>query len=460
MVDDVYIVEAPSVTAELSLSRMLSPEVGFQSIPTTWANLPIHEISKRNRALLVTVALPLPSVALQGLRALPPRSHAKILTLAAVPVGLSSDVLQEFRDVAGDLIFLPVRQEELLARLQCLLRTERQETAVAYGKLTEEFAFQQMVGTAPLFSGLLQLIARFGPTEAPVLLTGETGTGKELCARSLHVLSRRQRGPFIPVDCGAVPEHLAESELFGHVRGAFTDAHRDHHGLIALADGGTLFLDEIDALSLPTQGKLLRLLQEGTYRPLGSERFTRANVRVLAASNCDLESMVAAKQFRSDLYFRLNVLRLPLPPLRERHSDIPLLATHFLERLVENGPPKVLTAASLRKLEVYAWPGNVRELLNVLQRAVVLAPGPNIEPDHILLSGAVANDVTEPAAASFRDARCRAIEVFERGYIQQMLQKHNGNITHAARDASHDRRGFGRLARKYQLHTDSHLSAD
>ena len=239
MVDDVYIVEAPNVSAELSLSRMLTPDVGFRSIHATWANLPIHEISKRNRTLVVTVAPPLPSAALQGLRALP-RSHARILTLAAVPVGLNSDMLQEFRDLAGDLIFLPVRKEELVARLQCLLRTEGQETAVASGKLTEEFALQQMVGTAPQFSGLLQLIARFGPTEAPVLLTGETGTGKELCARSLHVLSRRQRGPFIPVDCGAVPEHLAESELFGHVRGAFTDAHRDHHGLIALADGGTV----------------------------------------------------------------------------------------------------------------------------------------------------------------------------------------------------------------------------
>jgi len=192
---------------------------------------------------------------------------------------------------------------------------------------------------------------------------------------------------------------------------------------------------------------------------VGGERFAQANVRVLAATNCDLEKMVAAKQVRSDLYFRLNVLRLPLPPLRERCSDIPLLVTHFLERLAENGPPKVLTEASLRKLEAYAWPGNVRELLNVLQRAVVLAPGPNIEPDHILLTGTVSNDA-EPAAATFRDARSKAIEAFERGYVQQMLQKHNGNVTHAARDASHDRRGFGRLARKYHLHTDSHLSPE
>jgi two-component system response regulator GlrR len=458
MVDDVYIVEAPGVTAELSLSRMLTPDVSFRGIHATWANLPIHELSKRKRTLVVAVALPLPSAALQGLRALS-RSDAKFLTLAAVPVGLSTDLLQQFRDVAGDLIFLPVRREELLARLHCLLDAKSQETAAACGRLTQEFALQQMVGTAPQFSGLLQLIARFGPTEAPVLLMGETGTGKELCARSLHALSRRQRGPFIPVDCGAVPEHLAESELFGHVRGAFTDAHRDHHGLIALADGGTLFLDEVDALSLPTQGKLLRLLQEGTYRPVGGERFAQANVRVLAATNCDLEKMVAAKQVRSDLYFRLNVLRLPLPPLRERCSDIPLLVTHFLERLAENGPPKVLTEASLRKLEAYAWPGNVRELLNVLQRAVVLAPGPNIEPDHILLTGTVSNDA-EPAAATFRDARSKAIEAFERGYVQQMLQKHNGNVTHAARDASHDRRGFGRLARKYHLHTDSHLSPE
>jgi two-component system response regulator GlrR len=270
------------------------------------------------------------------------------------------------------------------------------------------------------------------------------------------MLSQRQHGPFIPVDCGAVPENLAESELFGHVRGAFTDAHRDHSGLTSLAKGGTLFLDEIDALSTAMQGKLLRLIQEGSYRPLGSERFARANVRVVAASNCNLESMVSAKQFRSDLYFRLNVLRLALPPLRERRSDIQLLAEYFLEQLArEDGSLKLLSPGALRKLEAYDWPGNVRELFNVLQRAVVLSAGTQILPEHILLIG-LDDAGDEAPATTFRAARSQAIEAFERHYIGDMLRKHEGNITHAARDASHDRRGFGRLAKKYHLDSESH----
>jgi two-component system response regulator GlrR len=309
-----------------------------------------------------------------------------------------------------------------------------------------------MIGTAPSFIRLREQIAHFAPTGATVLLTGETGTGKELCARAIHTLSPRQHGPFVPVDCGAVPEHLAESELFGHIRGAFTDAHRNHKGLASLAEGGTLFLDEIDALSLTTQSKLLRFIQESTYRPLGGECFIRANVRVIAASNCDLERMVAAKQFRSDLYFRLNVLRLVLPPLRERRSDVPLLAQHFLEQLTQREcwSVNLLHPASLQKLESYDWPGNVRELLNVLQRASVLAAGAPILPKHILFTTTPSSD-DESCATSFRAARSQAIETFERRYIGEMLQKHHGNITHAAREAGHDRRGFGRLAKKYHL---------
>ena len=406
-----------------------------------------------NRLVLIAVGVPDPTVAIQGLRRLL-RTRTRILSLAVMPMDSHTDLVQSFRVVADDLIFWPVREQELLQRLKWLLTPRDRQAELAREKLTQEFALQNMVGAAPSFVRLLEQIARFGPTEAPVLLTGETGTGKELCARSIHMLSTRQQGPFIPVDCGAVPEHLAESELFGHVRGAFTDAHRDHNGLASLAEGGTLFLDEIDALSLPTQGKLLRFIQEGTYRPLGGERFTRAHVRVVAASNGDLERMVSAKQFRSDLYFRLNVLRLVLPPLRERRSDIQMLAQHFLEQLAEpqDGSVGLLHPASLQKLQAYDWPGNVRELLNVLQRAVVLSAGAAILPEHILFT-TTPSPAGETCAASFRAARSQAIENFERHYIVEMLQKHHGNITHAAHEAGHDRRGFGRLAKKYHLDT-------
>ena len=445
----VYIVEAPTLAPDVSFIRQLTPQAGFRCIRSTWATLPLDELTTAS-ALLVAMGVPDPAAAIDGLRNLA-GSSAKVLTLAVLPMNSDEELVRQTRSVADDLMFWPVREWELHQRLKWLAWSTTHVEQVRK-KLTQEFAFKQMVGAAPSFSRVLDLIARFGPTEAPVLLTGETGTGKELCARLIHALSRRHNGPLIAVECGAVPEHLAESELFGHVRGAFTDAHRDHKGLTSLAEGGTLFLDEIDALSLTTQGKLLRFIQEGTYRPLGAERVTRANVRLVAATNCDLERMVSAKQFRSDLYFRLNVLRLPLPPLRERRSDIKLLAEHFLEQVAgsEGTPVKTLASASLRKLETYDWPGNVRELLNVLQRAVVLAPGSEILPEHIALSTAP-EPSQEQSSDSFRAARSQAIECFERHYVAEMLQKHHGNITHAARDAGHDRRGFGRLAKKFHL---------
>ena len=450
MIQDVYIVEASSIIAESSLTRLLSPLTGFRWIRSTWETLPFDQLAD-NRSLLVAVGVPDPAIAIQGLRRLS-RTAVQVLTLVVVPMDAPSELVQSCRFVADDVIFWPATEQEIQQRLKWLLTPAVRQAESVQRKLTREFALQSVIGTAPSFIRLREQIAHFAPTEAPVLVTGETGTGKELCARAIHTLSPRQHGPFIPVDCGAVPEHLAESELFGHIRGAFTDAHRDHKGLASLAEGGTFFLDEIDALSLTTQGKLLRFIQESTYRPLGGERFIRANVRVIAASNCDLERLVAMKQFRSDLYFRLNVLRLALPPLREHRSDVPLLAQHFLEQLTQRECRSVnlLHPASLQKLESYDWPGNVRELLNVLQRAVVLAAGAPILPKHILFTTTPSPD-DESCVTSFRVARSRVIENFERRYIGEMLQKHHGNITHAAREAGQDRRGFGRLAKKYHL---------
>jgi DNA-binding NtrC family response regulator len=455
MIQDVFIIESPTETAESSLAGSLHRDSGFRWIRCDWQRVTADD-SNQDRRLIVAVGAPDPTTIIQKLGQLR-RAQKPILALAVIPMDSPSGLVHNVRALADDVIFWPVREPELLHRLISLLTPPDREAEFARKKLTQEFAFQNMVGTSPSFRRLLDQVSRFGPTEAPVLLTGETGTGKELCARAIHMLSSRQQGPFIPVDCGAVPEQLAESELFGHVRGAFTDAHRDHHGLAALAEGGTLFLDEIDALSLPSQGKLLRFVQEGTYRPLGSERFARANVRVVAACNGELERIVSAKQFRSDLYFRLNVLRVVLPPLRERRPDIPLLAEHFLRQFTNapDCPEPLLPASSLQKLQSYDWPGNVRELLNVLQRAVVLAAGEPILPEHILFTTDSQPPDDPSPAKGFRAARAHAIETFERNYISDMLQKHNGNITHAARDAGHDRRGFGRLARKYHLDVSS-----
>jgi DNA-binding NtrC family response regulator len=326
----------------------------------------------------------------------------------------------------------------------------------------------KLIGGTPSFLRTLTRIRLAARSGSPVLITGETGTGKELSARAIHHLSRRHSYPFIAVDCVAVPDHLFENELFGHARGAFTSAEGEQQGLVAMADGGTLFLDEIDALSPPAQAKLLRFLQERTFKPLGADRFVRADVNVLSATNRDLEALVREKQFRSDLYFRLNVLTLNLDPLRARREDIPLLARHFVDTVCaeQRVPRKLLSPAAVRKLTSQDWPGNARELFNVIQRAVVFSEGGSIQPQHVLSMPADAPaapwdapaspaDTSPPPASSFRQARATALAAFERGYVEGLLRRHAGNVTWAAREAQKDRRAFGRLVKKYGLRPGS-----
>jgi transcriptional regulator with GAF, ATPase, and Fis domain len=343
-------------------------------------------------------------------------------------------------------------------------------TAAVVEKLTRDVALAKLIGQAPAFQSVVHQIALVASAPSAVLILGETGTGKELCARAIHHLSRRRRSPFIPVDCGALPDHLLENELYGHVRGAFTDAHRDQRGLVGMAEGGTLFLDEIDSLAPAAQAKLLRLLQEGMYKPLGAEEFMRADVRIMAATNSDLEQDIAAKRFRPDLFFRLNVLRLVMPPLRERPTDIPILARHFVQQAcVEAGVPlKTLSPEAIDVLVRASWPGNVRELLNVMQRAVVFAQGGTILSQHLTITSTIASTTPAPFIQesrppdpptsddasgdhSFRAARARALEAFERSYVETLLRKHNGNVTRSAREAQKDRRAFGRLMKRYSI---------
>ena len=355
-----------------------------------------------------------------------------------------------------DFLLWPIRPEELRSRVARLLGPQAHDLSETQATLAAEIGMGQLVGKDPAFTRVLSQVSIFGACDAPVLLTGETGTGKELCARVTHLLSKRREGPFIPVDCGALPDHLFENELFGHSRGAFTDARNDQRGLISLANGGTLFLDEIDSLSLSAQSKVLRLLQEKSYRPLGSDVFKRAEVRVIAATNRNLEELVERKAFRSDLYFRINVLRVHMPALRERRSDIPLLCHHFIDEIctANDLPKKVLSPAAAAKLEQHAWPGNIRELYNTMQRAILCSPGTQIAAS--VFGQGTGNDSPDPsdgdgAGMSFRDAKQRAICLFERTYIKDLIDKHKGNITQAAREAGKDRRAFGRLAQKYRV---------
>jgi DNA-binding NtrC family response regulator len=353
-----------------------------------------------------------------------------------------------------DFLLSPVRPDELKRRVARFLGPRSLDLAEIESALAAEIGLEQFVGRDPAFLRVLEQVVLFGPNDAPVLLTGETGTGKELCARVTHLLSKRRRGPFIPVDCGALPDHLFENELFGHARGAFTDARSDQKGLVALAQGGTLFLDEIDSLSLMAQGKVLRLLQEHTYRPLGSEAFKTADVRIIAATNRNLQQLVEQKAFRSDLFFRIHVLHVHLPSLRDRRSDIELLSRHFIGEISRSFsvPRKVLSQAAAHKLGQYDWPGNVRELHNTLQRAMLCSPGAQIAASAIDVGSASAwplGGMRDTISEKFRVAKLHAVQCFEREYIRGMIDKHSGNLTQAAREAGKDRRAFGRLAKKY-----------
>jgi len=318
-------------------------------------------------------------------------------------------------------------------------------------RLKETLGLKRLIGESPAFVEQIQKLPAVARCDAGVLISGETGTGKELIARAIHYLSPRARGPFVPVNSGAIPLDLVENELFGHERAAFTGAHAAQPGLIEQADGGTLFLDEVDSLPPLAQVKLLRFLQEKELRRLGSTRTRKCDVRVIAATNAEVEAALAEGKIRRDLYYRLNVIPVPLPPLRERRKDIPLLALHFLHRYAgELGQPcRAFTPGAMQALQDYGWPGNVRELEHVVERAVVLA-GDREEIDLGALD--VPRPDSRPAdPPSFQEAKARAIARFERGYLEELLATFGGNITRAARAAQKNRRAFWELIRKHDI---------
>ena len=289
-----------------------------------------------------------------------------------------------------------------------------------------------MVGESYVMVQLREQVAMAAPTNGRVLIYGENGTGKELVARTVHALSRRRGGPFVEVNCAAIPEELIESELFGHVRGAFTGAMLDRRGKFELADGGTLFLDEIGDMSLKTQAKVLRALQEQVVEPVGGAASVRVDVRVLAATNKDLPTEIRASRFREDLYFRLNVIPVFVPPLRDRVDDIPRLAEHFMSELArEYGRRrKTFDPMAMSVLQRYRWPGNVREMRNVLERLMIMVPGDTIAPaDLSFLEGGAGIDIA-PGEVSMplHDAR----DIFEREYILKALASQHGNISRTA----------------------------
>ena len=339
-----------------------------------------------------------------------------------------------------------------------------------------------MIGESEPMQAIRRLLRRYAGCNAPILIEGETGTGKELAAREVHYASPRSLGPFVPVNCGALPDSLLESELFGHRRGAFTDARTSEPGLVEYANGGTLFLDEIDSLSARAQTILLRFLQNGEFRAIGERPLRVADVRIVAATNISLLAAVEAGHFRRDLLYRLNALYVALPPLRERGDDIVLLARHLLREVVrdQDMPPREWSPAALQALARQRWPGNVRELENAILRACLRSDRLDIGVEELSLTDATAHaEARAPAESAlvasalvdslpvdsapvdsipheqgFASAKRRAIEVFERTYLIGLMQQAKGNISHAAEISRTERRHLGKLLKRHGIHGD------
>jgi two-component system, NtrC family, response regulator HydG len=318
-----------------------------------------------------------------------------------------------------------------------------------------------LIGTAPALQEAMRVVQRAAPTDVTVLITGESGTGKEVVARALHDASPRANGPFIALNCSALPAELIDSELYGHVRGAFTGADRDRQGLFAAAEGGTLLLDEVGDLAPAAQAKLLRALEERSITPVGATRPVRVDVRLVAATNRPLESLVAAGAFRADLLYRLSVVHLHLPPLRERREDVPALAVHFIAHFAERHGRAALPLAegARRALLAHDWPGNVRELRNVMERAVVLAEGDTIESADLPASVTSSSAPLRPADAAiaelpYTEARARALESFDRAFLAACLERHGGNISAAARALGLHRQSLQKMVRRLGLTLD------
>jgi DNA-binding NtrC family response regulator len=322
----------------------------------------------------------------------------------------------------------------------------------------EEESFGSLVGRDPKLRKLFRLLGDVAASDATVLLEGETGTGKELLAEEIHRHSPRRDGPFVVFDCGAVPSELIESALFGHVRGAFTGAISDRRGAFAEADGGTIFLDEIGELSTEVQPVLLRALDKHAIRPVGGASYEKISVRVVAATNRNLRNETTAKRFREDLYYRVAVVRVSVPALRQRLEDIPLLVDHFVHQFCGERPIRV-SDQDLDLLKQHAWPGNVRELRNVIERACALSHDNRLELDEAfeMQPGSGARDPTGEQITGvdidlpFKLAKARVIDAFERAYIQGVLARHKGNLSAAARSAEVDRKHFRELLRKHGL---------
>ena len=426
------------VDDDASMRHLLSVilhDHGFEARAVASAEDALREIEARAYDLVLT-DVRMPGMGGLGLLKEVQRRDPDLVVVVMSAYGTHDAAIDAVKAGAWDYVSKPFRPDEVVLVLRKAEERERlaRENRRLRGELRESYRPESIVGASAAMEELLRQVRKVAPLKTTVLVEGESGTGKELVARALHELSPRASFAFVAVNCGAIPAELIESELFGHVKGAFTDAHRNKKGLAAEADGGTLFLDEIGELRLGLQVKLLRFLEDEEVRPVGDTRSRKVDVRVVAATARDLRRAVAEGEFREDLFYRLNVVGLRLPPLRERPEDVPALAAHFLARFARlrpELPPPSFSAEALAALAAHRWPGNVRELEHVVERAVVLAEKPVIGEED--LPDAVRDAPPPAGAAAPGDLSIkRGTRDLEARLIQAALDRTGGNRTRAA----------------------------
>jgi DNA-binding NtrC family response regulator len=386
------------------------------------------------------------------------RQYKDTAVIMMTAYGTIDLAVQAIKEGAYDFLTKPFDLDNALHVISKALERSRliRQNRLLRRKLREHEGLYEMVGTSPLMMSIFETIRLVANADATVLITGESGTGKDLAARAIHKISTRAEGPFVPVNCPNLPEEILESELFGYRKGAFTHATRDKKGLFLEADGGTVYLDEIGDISGTLQTKLLRVLQEKEIRPLGDTKSIRVDVRILASTNQDLRAKIEEKLFREDLFYRLNVISLEMPPLRERPEDIPLLTEHFLKKWAEEMGKKYsrVSAEFADRLMKHQWPGNVRELENLVRRALILSSGPEIGIEDVAWDrdGDATCLVTDSVKRlPFKEAKRVVLERFHYEYVADLLTRSGGNVTQAAHECGLERQALQQVMRRYGI---------
>lgn len=440
------------------LKRIIEDKTNYQ-VDTTSDSLDVPHILEENAFDLVITDLRMPN--LDGLELIDiiRKKDDQIPIIILTAYGTIESAVEAMQKGAFSYITKPFKKEEILLTINKAFNFQRltKENLNLRNELEEKLKFPFLIGSSPRMEKVYQRIMQVAQTSATILITGESGTGKELAAKTIHFHSHRKNRNIVAVNCSAIPETLIESELFGHLKGSFTGAIRDKKGLVEEADGGTLFLDEIGDLNLVMQTKLLRLLQEGEYKPVGSSKTLIADIRFIAATNQDLMEKVHKKEFREDLFYRLNVIQIILPPLRDRKDDIPLLAQFFVEKYNKLNQKEIkgIAPEALEVLKTREWPGNIRELENVIERGIILSWS-----DILQVSDLFPED--QPSSFPFRiqeniflspfkEAKEHIINNFHIEYIRRVLAKYGGNVSLAAKECGLKRPYLHRLMRENDI---------